>query len=389
MSSLNYKVYKNLRPIFIAWTIMSFVLVIVMTNTPQFTEIAFVFNAVALFILSYFIPYKYRGILLILQFLSYLVLLFIFDQLISFDILSAGLLPILILECSLLLKKSKYWVISLFVLTISIIANDYINSNLFHSFMLLQAFFFSGFFLFVMYHYQKKQYFLIKELRNVNMKLRDANQKIETLSRKNERSIITEELHDGMLQDLIGIRMQLEVLNNRFENLDKEEVKLAIHNLVELSSKMITSSRDTLQGVVNIEKVDTNLFELVQKICHNFEIKYNLVTRLQFSSKEVILAGKTALILQKVINEGFQNIQKHSKSSTVLVKQTGLMLEIIDFGIGFDRQKVKTSGHFGLISMERRLNELGGSLKIDSKMNEGTRVIITWEDINKNEFNDN
>lgn len=255
--------------------------------------------------------------------------------------------------------------------------------------MLLQAFFFSGFFLFVMYHYQKKQYFLIKELRNVNMKLRDANQKIETLSRKNERSIITEELHDGMLQDLIGIRMQLEVLNNRFENLDKEEVKLAIHNLVELSSKMITSSRDTLQGVVNIEKVDTNLFELVQKICHNFEIKYNLVTRLQFSSKEVILAGKTALILQKVINEGFQNIQKHSKSSTVLVKQTGLMLEIIDFGIGFDRQKVKTSGHFGLISMERRLNELGGSLKIDSKMNEGTRVIITWEDINKNEFNDN
>ncbi|WP_278217570.1 sensor histidine kinase [Lactococcus lactis] len=360
-----------------------------MTNTPQFNEIAFVFNAVALFILSYFIPYKYRGILLILQFLSYLVLLFIFDQLISFDILSAGLLPILILECSLLLKKSKYWVISLFVLTISIIANDYINSNLFHSFMLLQAFFFSGFFLFVMYHYQKKQYFLIKELRNVNMKLRGANQKIETLSRKNERSIITEELHDGMLQDLIGIRMQLEVLNNRFENLDKEEVKLAIHNLVELSSKMITSSRDTLQGIVNIEKVDTNLFELVQKICHNFEIKYNLVTRLQFSSKELILAGKTALILQKVINEVFQNIQKHSKSSTVLVKQTGLMLEIIDFGIGFDRRKVKTSGHFGLISMERRLNELGGSLKIDSKMNEGTRVIITWEDINKNEFNDN
>lgn len=80
MSSLNYKVYKNLRPIFIAWTIISFVLVIVMTNTPQFTEIAFVFNAVALFILSYFIPYKYRGILLILQFLSYLVLLFMICQ---------------------------------------------------------------------------------------------------------------------------------------------------------------------------------------------------------------------------------------------------------------------------------------------------------------------
>lgn len=378
-----------MRPIFIAWTVLSFVLVIVISDKSNQYEMAFAFNAVALFILSYIIPYKYRGILLLLQFLSYLSLLFIFDQVVAFDILSAGLLPIIILECFLLLKKSKYWVISLFALSVAIIVDDYLNSNFFHSFMLLQAFFFSGFFIFWVYHYQKKQGYLIKELRDINIKLRSANQKIETLSRENERSVITEELHDGMLQDLIGIRMQLEALNNRFENIDKEETKLAINKLVELSSKMITSSRDTLQGIVSIEKVDTNLFELVQGIRHNFEVKYNLVTRLQFSSKEVILDEKTALILQKVINEVFQNIQKHSKSSTVLVKQTGLMLEIIDFGIGFDRQKVKTSGHFGLISMERRLNELGGSLKIDSKMNEGTRVIITWEDINKNEFNDN
>lgn len=378
MSSFNYRVYKNMRPIFIAWTVLAFVLSIVISDTSQSIEMAFVFNAIAIFILSYFIPYKYRGTLFILQVTSYFGLLYIFNQVVAFDILSAGLLPIVILECFLLLKKSKYWIISLFVLSIAIIVDDYINSNLFHSFMLLQSFFFSGFFIFWVYHYQKKQGYLIKELRNINIKLRGANQKIETLSRKNERSIITEELHDGMLQDLIGIRMQLEALDTRSENLDKEEAKLAIHSLVELSSKMITSSRDTLQGIVSIERVDTNLFELVQKICHNFEIKYNLVTRLQFSSKEVTLDEKTAVILQKVINEAFQNIQKHSKSSMVLVKQTGSMLEIIDFGIGFDRQKVKSSGHFGLVSMERRLNELGGILKIDSKMNEGTRAIITW-----------
>jgi NarL family two-component system sensor histidine kinase LiaS len=54
-------------------------------------------------------------------------------------------------------------------------------------------------------------------------------------------------------------------------------------------------------------------------------------------------------------------------------------LHIIDDGHGFDSSKV-ASGGFGLGNMNERAGQIGASLKIDSKVNEGTEITVVWND---------
>ena len=81
------------------------------------------------------------------------------------------------------------------------------------------------------------------------------------------------------------------------------------------------------------------------------------------------------MCLYRFAQEALQNVARHAQAKTVQVglKQTDgrLSLTVEDDGIGFDAEHVRG---MGLVGMEERLRQAGGTLCVESRPGKGTRL---------------
>jgi hypothetical protein len=83
--------------------------------------------------------------------------------------------------------------------------------------------------------------------------------------------------------------------------------------------------------------------------------------------------------LYRVAQEALQNVEKHAAARTVKVQLTAELpglyeLEIADDGIGLPADALDKPASLGLLGMEERTRELGGSLEVANTEGGGTRV---------------
>ena len=80
----------------------------------------------------------------------------------------------------------------------------------------------------------------------------------------------------------------------------------------------------------------------------------------------------------RIAQEAIENAAHHANANAVEVQFTlsdeEINLSIIDDGVGFEPEKVKENGHYGLAGMRERAQVAGGDLTIRSKPNQGTRI---------------
>ena len=92
------------------------------------------------------------------------------------------------------------------------------------------------------------------------------------------------------------------------------------------------------------------------------------------------LPAKIEETLYGVAREALNNILKHAKASRISVllgpSDTGVFLEVIDDGVGFDPATAGNRGGFGLIGMEERARKLGGHVVVRSRPERGSRVRV-------------
>jgi signal transduction histidine kinase len=92
------------------------------------------------------------------------------------------------------------------------------------------------------------------------------------------------------------------------------------------------------------------------------------------------LPAGVELVLYRIVQEALSNVAKHAKASQVLVrlsrKGRALRLLVEDDGCGFDVEATRHSREsgLGLFGMEERLALVGGTLRVESVVGEGTRV---------------
>ena len=86
---------------------------------------------------------------------------------------------------------------------------------------------------------------------------------------------------------------------------------------------------------------------------------------------------EVALCLFRIVQEGLNNVVKHSGAREARVTLTGingaLLLTIADSGRGFDAT-VTTMGGVGLASMRERVHLIGGELTVTSDPGRGTTI---------------
>jgi signal transduction histidine kinase len=193
-----------------------------------------------------------------------------------------------------------------------------------------------------------------------------------------DRQWIAAELHDGLVQDVTGARMQLEslVLTGKIPAGAAWESVLKV---VELLRHAVEEARRFILGLsppMLEEKGVVGAIECLLAEWAEPGPKIHFSAEVAFGRLEVPL--ETAIY--RIVQEGVANVRRHSKSerAEVRIAQVADRLEISvqDWGVGFDPAQVEGKC-FGLKGIRERARLLGGSARVDSQPGEGTRITVS------------
>lgn len=202
------------------------------------------------------------------------------------------------------------------------------------------------------------------------------SQKVEE-GKQFEQKRISEELHDGILGQMNGIRMVLLGLNKKtdpdaitmrgdaIEKLQgvQEEIRTISHELNDASYQKFHNF------IISIEDLLTTICEPA-----NLEFHFNYDESLDWDA----ISGDIKINLYRIIQESLQNCIKYASANLVEIKMdsTSDIIEVTikDDGRGFDNKKVKKGiGHKNISS---RVGKLNGDWSLVSKPGEGTMVTV-------------
>jgi signal transduction histidine kinase len=201
------------------------------------------------------------------------------------------------------------------------------------------------------------------------------------------RHQLARDLHDGPLQRVAAVSMQLEFIKlllrrNQFERamdeLERVE-QITRHVSQEMRTVLFTLRPVVLESEGLAAALDTFIQRLTEQEGGNLTLEADPVPRLDPKVEEVTFA---------ILQEAIRNATKHANGAPVRVRlikaQSMLVGQVEDEGPGFDLQAISstygTRGSLGLLNMQERARMLGGQLKIDSAPGKGTLVSLVVPD---------
>jgi signal transduction histidine kinase/CheY-like chemotaxis protein len=201
-------------------------------------------------------------------------------------------------------------------------------------------------------------------------------------AQESERRRLAGEIHDGVVQSLVGISYRLQALEKRIPPSLNGRFRRDLKLLEDQLTCGISEIRSMLAGLRPPTLYGTSLFSSLDIYVKNFGIKNNMVASLLLPDKLPTLSRDAQINLFRIFQETLNNVEKHSHASEVNVEiDIGLKnfyLTIRDDGRGFRvQEKWGHAKHLGIASMRERTELLGGKFSIKSKPGQGTSVTLT------------
>jgi PAS domain S-box-containing protein len=200
--------------------------------------------------------------------------------------------------------------------------------------------------------------------------------------RELERQQIARDLHDGPLQELIGInfglREALDIPHRRQRRLIVDQIQSNLQDLIQEMREFCSELRPPALAPFGLEKAIRSHLEGFEEKHPAIEIRVNL------SEDQGQLTEEVRSALYRIYQELMNNIVKHARASLVSVRfaidANQAELEVSDNGKGFDipNDWVETArkGHLGLVGIFERTDAVGGTISITSDFGVGTKVLV-------------
>lgn len=194
-----------------------------------------------------------------------------------------------------------------------------------------------------------------------------------------QRSRISQDLHDGLLQSLYAVGLGLEAAKPISPRDGKKSSRHIARAMTQLNQVMDDVRRfieglapDPMQG----DTLEATLRRFLRKppgarqTTFAVDIERSAVKR---------LTAPQAFHITNIAQEAISNCRRHAQARTGSLSLRshgeGTRLEIIDNGVGFDPKQVRGRSH-GLRNMRDRARQMGGRMTIRSKLGHGTRILV-------------
>ena len=201
---------------------------------------------------------------------------------------------------------------------------------------------------------------------------------------ESERSRISRDLHDGMLQTMMSLNIQLDILKRKItQNPEQAAADVCqLHKTVQQEGdefrRMVTDMRP-----LRVESADMR--EMMTGFAERFRLEHHLAIDLIVDDRNLRLPDRICRELFQIYRESLHNIKKHANASHVVVKlmqdEARVSLVVDDNGRGFSFSGRYTSEELdrlrlGPISIKERTRGVGGTLTLESNPGHGARLSI-------------
>lgn len=213
--------------------------------------------------------------------------------------------------------------------------------------------------------------FLIIYLRNTKkntaIKLRFQEERLASIieGQEQERARIAKELHDGIVQDLTVLKMEMSNQNQESESINKLD-------------KITKEVRELSYQMMPVTLREMGLISAIEELLHRSLSKNGIAFEFEYFNYKDRLSDKIEVSVYRICQELLNNVLKHAGASrvSVVIRKSDSQLTFIfeDNGKGFDVSNSKKG--IGLESLNSRIAFLNGNLEIDSSEKKGTTAFI-------------
>ena len=228
---------------------------------------------------------------------------------------------------------------------------------------------------------------LVETLRRQLGEIREVQHRL-LRSREEERARLARDLHDGPIQLLVGLNMQLGLLLaatgketlSASEELQamRAEVRRLLAELRQVCAELRPPMLDTL-----------GLGAALRALAEEWSEQSGVPITLDLPPDHTLraLPGEVTVNLYRVAQESLSNVARHAAARQVALslvwEADRLTLTVRDDGRGFVLPEVlhdlTAQEHFGLMGMQERVALIGGRLMIESAPGQGTTVRVTYQ----------
>jgi two-component system, NarL family, sensor histidine kinase UhpB len=197
-------------------------------------------------------------------------------------------------------------------------------------------------------------------------------------AQEEERRRISRELHDETGQALMVLRFHLEMLSGDSRS---QEQKSRMDESLELLDRAIEGLRRTIAQLSPRVLEELGLIAAIRRQAKLLTRHSDVRAHLELPEDLSWLDHDIQVALYRSVQEALHNVIKHARARNVTVRLSlsggKTCLEVQDDGTGFSPRSAHQRG-FGLTGMRERAAALGGSMKIRSEPEKGTRIRITF-----------
>jgi signal transduction histidine kinase len=205
------------------------------------------------------------------------------------------------------------------------------------------------------------------------------HEQVQRLAVVDERERISQDLHDGIIQNIYAVGLSLEDVPELVRD-DPDEVERRVERAIDSLHLTIRDIRNFIFGLrpelLSGTTLINGLVAVVEEFRHNSMVDVELHVGDVGQEPDATVTGN----LLGVVNEALSNVARHSGATraTVFVDSPegrGLELVIEDNGHGFDPATIGTIGHQGLPNMRSRMAAIGATIEFLSDAS-GTRITV-------------
>jgi signal transduction histidine kinase len=230
------------------------------------------------------------------------------------------------------------------------------------------------------YHYQERKVLAdLKDsnqyLAETNIKLQDLAIQAELITASKERSRIAREIHDALAYTLTNLIALLNALREKIK-VKGEEVPLELEQARVLARDGLGDVRQVLRTLRAGDSEGYIGLGHIQRLARIFGQATGIEVTLNYADVPQFLGESLENVIYRIVQEGLTNAFRHGQATQVLISfcyyKANIEVLVWDNGVGTN----EPTGGFGLIGIQERVEELGGSVIISSKQGHGFKLLV-------------
>lgn len=192
-----------------------------------------------------------------------------------------------------------------------------------------------------------------------------------------ERVRLSREIHDTLLQSLVGVTLQFDALS---KSVDSPEAKQQVVRIRKQVQEYIREARHTIWNLRSPMVETGDLATAIREAASR--ATFGTAVQLQFSliGAPFPCHHMAEEQLIRIVQEAVVNAVRHAHARRVTVAleygEESVTVRVSDDGCGFDPARIglETTGHYGLTSMRERTEQVDGRFSVSSTINAGTTI---------------